>query len=175
MNSDPGNPEIDIRAYSDQAERIAEYAAATCRGFKAVKLSATGKHFPGRGHSAMDAHCSVPVIDVDMDTLWNRDLLPYRHLVELELLPSVMLAHTIYPVVDPEAIATVSRKLIAECIWESTSKSSALGVSGSARAGGSGYVINPSFLAKRHKPLADNNFIHSLGRCVSLFVLGCPG
>lgn len=112
VNSDPRNPEINIRAYSDNAEEVAEYAAATCRGFKEVKLSATGKHFPGRGHSAMDAHYSVPVIDLDMDTLWNRELLPYRHLIELGLLPSIMLAHTVYPAVDPDLIATVSRKVI---------------------------------------------------------------
>ncbi len=116
VNSDPRNPEINIRAYSDKAEEVAEYAAATCRGFREVKLSATGKHFPGRGHSAEDAHYSVPVIDVDMDTLWNRELLPYRHLIDLGLLPSIMLAHTIYPAIDPDAIATVSRKVITGLI-----------------------------------------------------------
>jgi len=83
-----------------------------------VGLSATGKHFPGRGHSALDAHYQVPVIDVDMDTLWNRELLPYRHLIKLGLLPSMMLAHTIYPALDPDRIATVSPKVITGLIRE---------------------------------------------------------
>jgi len=51
-------------------------------------------------------------MDIDFDTLWNRDLLPYRHLIERDLLPSIMLAHTIYPAVDPDLIATVSKKVV---------------------------------------------------------------
>lgn len=29
-----------------------------------------------------DAHYSIPVIDADFDTLWNRELYPYRVLIE---------------------------------------------------------------------------------------------
>lgn len=118
VNSDPRNPEINIRSYSDCAEKVAEFAAETCRGFKEVGLAATGKHFPGRGDSAEDAHYKVPVINADMDTLWNRELLPYRHLIELKLLPAIMLAHTIYPAIDPDRIGTVSPKMINGLIRE---------------------------------------------------------
>lgn len=118
VNTDPRNPEINIRAYSDKAEVVAEYAAETCRGFKEAGIAATGKHFPGRGDSADDAHYDVPVIGVDFDTLWNRELLPYRHLISLGLLPALMLAHTIYPAVDPDRIGTLSRKMITGLIRE---------------------------------------------------------
>jgi len=118
VNSDPRNPEINIRAYSDRAEMVAEFAAETCRGFKEARIAATGKHFPGRGDSASDAHYDVPVIDVDFDTLWNRELLPYRQLIEQSLLPAIMLAHTIYPAVDPDRIGTLSRKMITGLIRE---------------------------------------------------------
>ena len=112
VNSDPRNPEINIRSYSDKPEEVAEYALETCRGFREVKLAATGKHFPGRGDSAVDAHYSVPVIRANMDTLWNRELLPYRVLIEHGLLPCIMLAHTIYTAIDPDEIATLSHKVI---------------------------------------------------------------
>jgi beta-N-acetylhexosaminidase len=118
VNSDPRNPEINIRAYSDKAEVVAEYSVETCRGFKEAGIATTGKHFPGRGDSAADAHYDVPVIDVDFDTLWNRELLPYRVLIEQNLLPALMLAHTIYPAVDPDRIGTLSRKMITELIRE---------------------------------------------------------
>ncbi len=118
VNCDHRNPEINIRAYSDRAETIAEYAAATCRGFRDAGVAATAKHFPGRGDSAVDAHYAVPVMDADFDTLWNRDLLPYRHLIELDLLPSIMLAHSIYPAVDPDLIATVSKKVVTGLLRE---------------------------------------------------------
>ena len=118
VNSDPRNPEINIRAYSDKAEEVAEWAVETCRGFKDAKVVATAKHFPGRGHSAVDAHYGVPSIDVDFDTLWSRELLPYRVLIEQDLLPSIMLAHGIYPVVDPDHLSTVSKKVITGLLRE---------------------------------------------------------
>ena len=112
VNSQPANPEIYTRAYSDNAEDVATYARETCRGLKAEKMIATGKHFPGRGHSDVDAHFKVPVIDVDGKTLRERELLPYRELIAEGLLPSIMIAHSIFPAIDPDNIATVSEKVI---------------------------------------------------------------
>ncbi len=118
VNSDPRNPEIYTRAYSDNAEDVTEYAMESCRGFKEGKMIATGKHFPGRGHSDIDAHFQVPVIDVDYDTMMNRELLPYKKLIEKDLLPSIMIAHSIFPAIDPDYIATVSKKVITGLLRE---------------------------------------------------------
>lgn len=112
VNSEPANPEIYTRAYSDDAGEVARYARETCRGLKEGKMIATGKHFPGRGHSDVDAHFQVPVIDVDKKTMDERELLPYKELIAEGLLPSIMIAHSIFPAIDPEHIATVSKKVI---------------------------------------------------------------
>ena len=116
--SEPKNPEIYTRSYSDDAEVVAQYAAESCRGFRDGRMIATGKHFPGRGHSDVDAHFQVPVIDVDRQTLLERELLPYKELIRLGLLPSVMIAHSIFPAIDPDNIATVSRKVITGLLRE---------------------------------------------------------
>lgn len=118
VNSDPRNPEIYTRAYSDNAEDVAAYAMESCRGFKEGKMIATGKHFPGRGHSDIDAHFQVPVIDVDYDTMLKRELLPYKELIEKDVLPSIMIAHSIFPAIDPDNIATVSKKVITGLLRE---------------------------------------------------------
>ena len=118
INVNPKNPEIGTRAYSDKADEVAEYAIETCRGLKEGKIIATGKHFPGRGDSDVDAHFKVPVIDVDKETMLNRELLPYRKLIELDLLPSIMLAHSIFPAFDKEDIATVSKPIITGLLRE---------------------------------------------------------
>lgn len=118
INSDPRNPEICTRAYSDNAEEVALYAAETCRGYKDAGMITTGKHFPGRGFSAVDAHYEVPVIDVDEKTLWERELLPYRVLIAQDLLPSIMIAHSIFPALDPDNIATVSKPIITGLLRE---------------------------------------------------------
>ena len=116
--SEPQNPEIYTRAYSDDAETVAAYAAESCRGFRDGGMIATGKHFPGRGHSDVDAHFQVPVIRVDRETLLRRELLPYRKLIAEGLLPSIMIAHSIFPAIDPDNIATVSRKVITGLLRE---------------------------------------------------------
>jgi beta-N-acetylhexosaminidase len=118
VNSDPRNPEINIRAYSDKAEIVAEWAVEACRGFKDAKVVATAKHFPGRGHSAVDAHYGVPRIEVDAKTMWERELLPYRTLIAKGLLPSIMMAHGIYPAYDEDHLSTVSRKIITGLLRE---------------------------------------------------------
>lgn len=118
VNSEPANPEIYTRAYSDNAEDVAAYALETCRGLKEGRMIATGKHFPGRGHSDVDAHFSVPVIDVDEKTMRERELLPYKKLIAEGLLPSIMIAHSIFPAIDPDNIATVSRKVITGLLRE---------------------------------------------------------
>ncbi len=118
VNSKASNPEIYTRAYSDDAEEVALYARETCRGLKEGRIIATGKHFPGRGHSDVDAHFQVPVIEVDRKTLWERELLPYKRLIAEDLLPSIMIAHSIFPAIDPDNIATVSRKVITGLLRE---------------------------------------------------------
>lgn len=116
VNSDPDNPEICTRAYSDIAEEVLKYAEQTCIGFKKAGMIATGKHFPGRGASSADAHFAIPVIDTDFETLWNRELLPYRGLIDKGLLPAIMIAHSIYPALDPDNVATVSKKILQDLL-----------------------------------------------------------
>ncbi|MEG1640743.1 MAG: glycoside hydrolase family 3 protein, partial [Ruthenibacterium sp.] len=118
INSLPENPEIYTRSYSDDAAVVAQYAVEACKGFRDGGMIATGKHFPGRGHSGVDAHFGVPVIDVDADTMMERELLPYRVLIAQKLLPSIMLAHSIFPAIDPDNIATVSKKVITGLLRE---------------------------------------------------------
>ncbi len=118
INVNPANPEVYTRAYSDRVEDVVEYAVQSCRGFKEGGLIATGKHFPGRGDSALDAHFEMPVIDVPKETLLNRELVPYKELIAQALLPSIMIAHSIFPAIDPDDVATVSKKVLTGLLRE---------------------------------------------------------
>lgn len=118
VNCNPENSEIGIRSYSDDPTVVAEYAAEACRGYRDGGLIATGKHFPGRGASNEDAHFTIPVIDDDWDTLYHRDLLPYRELIRQDLIPSIMVAHTIFTALDPNHIATVSKRILKGLLRE---------------------------------------------------------
>lgn len=109
------NPEVGIRAYSDDVDQVVNYAIESTKGFKDGNLIATGKHFPGRGHSSVDAHYGIPVIDIDKETLYNRELKPYKALISRGLLPSIMLAHSIFPAVDNQ-IATMSKVIVTDIL-----------------------------------------------------------
>ncbi len=65
VNTNPRNPEIGPRAYSDDPAVAAQYAAQSLRGYSEAGIIATGKHFPGRGESEEDAHFGLPVVKLD--------------------------------------------------------------------------------------------------------------
>jgi beta-N-acetylhexosaminidase len=118
VNMNPNNPEINIRAYGDDPEVIAEYALASIRGYMDGGLVPTAKHFPGRGDSEVDAHYAVPNVAGNWDRLEKVELRPYRHLIAHGL-PSIMLAHTTVPAADPSMeISTVSPKIVTGLLRE---------------------------------------------------------
>lgn len=117
VNINPDNPEIGHRAFGDDPEIVAEYAVAMMRGFQDAGVIAAAKHFPGRGDSTTDAHHACPVLQVDAERFEKIELLPYRRLIEAGL-DSVMVAHCIYPHLDPDNIATVSRRIVTGLLRE---------------------------------------------------------
>jgi beta-N-acetylhexosaminidase len=56
----------------------------------------TAKHFPGHGSADQDSHGHLPRIDVSLDQLLGRDLIPYRILVR-EGIPAIMTGHLAFP------------------------------------------------------------------------------
>lgn len=112
INVNPENPGICTRSYSDRLEDVIEYAEQSCRGFQEGGLIATGKHFPGRGEDAIDPHYGVLTIDADMEKMTTWKLAPYKHLIEKNLLPAIMVAHVVYPQIDPDMVSSVSKKII---------------------------------------------------------------
>ena len=111
VNSNPLNPEIGVRGYSEDPEQVAEFGIAALEGFKEGGLIATGKHYPGRGESAVDAHNALPVIDVTRRDFYDVHLHPFKRLVEAGI-PAIMTAHTAYPSLDPSGEAASLSKTI---------------------------------------------------------------
>ena len=116
VNTNPANPEIGTRSYAPLPDVVAEYALQSLRGFTDADIIATGKHFPGRGHSAEDVHYGVATIREPAERMWNVHLAPYKALIGAGL-PAIMLAHSIYPGIDSEEeIATLSKAIISDVL-----------------------------------------------------------
>jgi beta-N-acetylhexosaminidase len=96
---------IGNRAFHRDPETVTALAMALASGLREAGMGCVGKHFPGHGHVQADSHTDVPVDERPFETLWENDLVPYRHwcAVKGSVLPlsGIMPAHVIYSNVDP--------------------------------------------------------------------------
>ncbi|MBD3240147.1 MAG: hypothetical protein GF331_06140 [Chitinivibrionales bacterium] len=117
VNTNPDNPEIGRRSFGDDPAVVTEYALAMLEGFREEGIIAAAKHFPGRGDSATDAHFACPTLDVDRKRMDAVEFYPYRRLIEAGI-DSIMIAHCMYPQLDPDVISTVSRAIVTGLLRE---------------------------------------------------------
>jgi len=106
---------IGDRAFHAKPEVVAQLSLAYMTGMKDAGMAATAKHFPGHGAVVVDSHKALPV---DRRT-WNElgdDLLPFRRLIANGI-PGVMVAHILYPAIDPKP-ASLSRRWIQNALRE---------------------------------------------------------
>jgi beta-N-acetylhexosaminidase len=69
-----------------------------------------GKHFPACGRAMSDPHEDLPFSDATKDEMMAEDIIPYTAL--MPELDSVMLAHVMFPKLDAEFPASLSRKIV---------------------------------------------------------------
>ncbi|HEY7624769.1 MAG TPA: glycoside hydrolase family 3 protein [Candidatus Limnocylindria bacterium] len=115
VNVDPRNPVIGTRSFGDDAERVAEFAAAWVRGSEGAGVASTPKHFPGHGDTWLDSHFTRPDVTADRATLDRRELLPFRKAFAAGA-TTVMSAHIRYPALDPNTPATISRPILTDLL-----------------------------------------------------------
>ncbi|MGA2974786.1 MAG: glycoside hydrolase family 3 protein [Spirochaetia bacterium] len=93
------NPEASVigpRSFGSDPSSAGLLSAAYARGMRNAGVLCTAKHFPGHGSADQDSHGHLPKIDVSLDQLINRDLIPYRILIR-EGIPAVMSGHLAFP------------------------------------------------------------------------------
>ena len=112
VNSNPENPIICTRAFSDEPATVSRLGELYVKGLQGsrVAVSACGKHFPGHGDTTLDSHAKLPVIDKDKESLDDEDLRPFRKAV-MAGVDMVMTGHLMVPAIDPEYPASLSRKI----------------------------------------------------------------
>jgi len=100
VNSNPGNPIVNIRSFGEDPERVARLSAAFVRGARDGGLLTTAKHFPGHGDTAVDSHLQLATVTADRDRLRRVELLPFRRDVDAGV-DAVMMGHIAAPALDP--------------------------------------------------------------------------
>lgn len=108
IHSEPLNPVIGPRAYGAHPHEVTRRVAAAVRGFQSGGAACCVKHFPGHGDTAVDSHLALPVCRAPRELLERRELAPFRGVLEAD---SLMTAHVVYPVLDPDRPGTFSRAI----------------------------------------------------------------
>lgn len=96
-----GNAAIGARAFHANPAAAAELGQAYVRGMHLGGMAAVLKHFPGHGSVAVDTHKAQAVDPRPLETIRREDLHPFAECIEARV-EAVMMAHVVYPAVDPQ-------------------------------------------------------------------------
>ena len=107
---------IGTRSFGDDPVKVGLLGAAYVAGSKAAGVIPTVKHFPGHGDTSLDSHGHLPEINIDLETLENRELVPYYYLVN-EHVPAVMSGHLGFPLIEESgAPASLSKYFLTDIL-----------------------------------------------------------
>ncbi|MFG2353483.1 glycoside hydrolase family 3 protein [Streptomyces sp. NPDC048521] len=115
VNANPDNPVIGVRSFGSGTDLVARHTAAWVEGLQSTGVAACTKHFPGHGDTNVDSHHAVPRIDVDADTLYERELPPFRAAIAAGT-RAIMSAHILVPALDPDRPGTLSRRVLTDLL-----------------------------------------------------------
>ena len=102
VNTRRDNPIIATRSFGDVPAEVGLRASAFCEGLLAGGAGACAKHFPGHGDTSLDSHLVLPRIEASTAELRERELVPFRALVEAGV-DVVMVGHLDVPSVTGRA------------------------------------------------------------------------
>jgi beta-N-acetylhexosaminidase len=113
VNSNPANPIINTRAFSEDPEQVASMEGAYIRGSRQEGMLTTAKHFPGHGDTGSDSHLGLAAVNRTRDQIEQIDLLPFRSAIAAGV-DSIMVAHVTAPALEPDTgkVATTSAAII---------------------------------------------------------------
>jgi beta-N-acetylhexosaminidase len=117
LDAGPENPIIKgkKRSFSSDPETVARHALEFCRAHHKHRIMTCAKHFPGHGSARGDTHLGL----VDVTEYWTeRELVPFRRLIEAGECDAIMTAHVFNARLDPERPATLSRAVLQGILRE---------------------------------------------------------
>lgn len=115
VDSNPDNPVIGDRAFSDDPSVVARLGAAFIDGLQTEGIAACAKHFPGHGDTDVDSHLALPRLDHDLERLRGCELVPFRAAAAIDV-ASMMTAHIVFAALDPDHPATLSEKALGPLV-----------------------------------------------------------
>jgi beta-N-acetylhexosaminidase len=110
LNNNVDNPVISERSFGSDPQQAATLAMAWMEGSLGVGVACCVKHFPGHGDTNVDSHRDLPSVDKSRPQLDALELAPFRQAAPHA--PAVMTAHIVYPQLDADYPATMSKAIL---------------------------------------------------------------
>ena len=118
VNSNPRNPVIGVRSYGDDPILVGRYGLQMVRGLTAGGVLSAAKHFPGHGDTSVDSHLTLPTVHKSKAELEQMEIAPFAHVIKSGLLPAVTISHILFPAIDEQFPATISKKIVTDLLKE---------------------------------------------------------
>lgn len=140
VNSDPLNPVIGVRSFGSEPAHVGRHTASFISGLQSAGVAACAKHFPGHGDTTSDSHHALPVVDLTLGELRDRELLPFTAAVAAGA-KAIMTSHILLPRIDERNPATFSGAILGALLrdelgFEGVIVSDALDMAGASAATG---------------------------------------
>ena len=107
----PGRQTMKAATFGDDPQSVAKHAVAMKRGFNDGGVISMGKHFPGYGSIATDAHKGTAHIVKSVEELEREDLVPFKAIID-DGVQAMMSGHVIVDAIDPKYPATLSETML---------------------------------------------------------------
>lgn len=113
VNTNPQNPIIGERAFSDNPDDVIKAEKIVSSTFLENGILPCVKHFPGHGDADKDSHLSLPVIDLPIDTMEKIHIAPFKSAIENGI-EMIMAAHLHCTCFDKNTLpASLSRNALS--------------------------------------------------------------
>lgn len=107
---------IGPRSFGEDPDAAGVLGAAFVEGSRQAGVLTTAKHFPGHGDTGLDSHGRLPIISIDGKTFRNRELVPFRYLVDAGV-AAVMSGHLSFPrITGDNEPATFSKRILQDVL-----------------------------------------------------------
>lgn len=113
INTNPQNPIIAIRSFSDDPQLVANLTRQMSKAIQKENVVSTYKHFIGHGDVQIDSHLDLPYVNKSIEELKKIELVPYM----TGYFPdAIMTAHILYKNLDDKFPASISYKIINDLL-----------------------------------------------------------
>ena len=111
VNSNPNNPVIGARAFSNDPHIVAQMVTSAIQGFHEAGIHTSIKHFPGHGDTSTDSHFEEVTTEKTLEALQQLELIPFEAGI-IAKTDMVMMAHILTPNITNDSYpASMSKEI----------------------------------------------------------------